>query len=71
MACGSAAADGDGPDTRRADVDDEEKIARGVARGIARYKAARSEAQARQFLGCLLLFAVSGVGFILLVTYGS
>ncbi|GGW76661.1 MULTISPECIES: hypothetical protein [Streptomyces] len=52
-------------------MDDEEKIARGVARGIARHEAARSEAQARQFLGCLLLFAVFGVGFILLVTYGS
>jgi hypothetical protein len=56
---------------RGADVDDEEKIARGVARGIARYEAARSEAEARQFFGCLLLVAVFGVGFILLITYGS
>jgi hypothetical protein len=54
-----------------ADVDDEEKIARGVARGIARHEAARADAQARQLLGCLLLFAIFGVGFILLVTYGN
>ncbi|MEU0060554.1 hypothetical protein [Streptomyces sp. NPDC006334] len=52
-------------------MDDEEKIARGVARGIARREAARADAQARQLLGCLLLFAIFGVGFILLVTYGS
>ncbi|MFB8166108.1 hypothetical protein [Streptomyces rubiginosohelvolus] len=52
-------------------MDDEEKIARGVARGIARHEAAQSEAQARQLLGCLLLFGVLGVGFIVLITYGS
>ncbi|MFG2395729.1 hypothetical protein [Streptomyces lydicus] len=52
-------------------MDDEEKIARGVARGIARDDAARADAQARQLLGFLLLFAVFTVGFILLVTYGS
>ncbi|MFF4145906.1 hypothetical protein ACFY0A_32155 [Streptomyces sp. NPDC001698] len=52
-------------------MDDGEKIARGVARGIARHEAARAEAQSRQMLGCLLLFALFGVGFILLVTYGS
>ncbi|MFE7958620.1 hypothetical protein [Streptomyces sp. NPDC057413] len=52
-------------------MDDEEKIAQGVARGIARYEAARAEVQGRQLLGCLLLFAVFTVGFILLVTYGS
>ena len=52
-------------------MDDEEKIARGVARGIARHEAARAEAQGRQLLGCLLVFAVFAVGFILLITYGS
>ncbi|WP_333732565.1 hypothetical protein [Streptomyces sp. IBSBF 3010] len=52
-------------------MDDEERIARGVARGIARHEAARAEAQGRQLLGCLLLIAVFGVGFILLITYGS
>ncbi|MFC7936047.1 hypothetical protein ACFU2J_07415 [Streptomyces sp. NPDC057387] len=52
-------------------MDDEEKIARGVAQGIARHEAARAKVETRQFLGCLLIFAIFGVGFILLVTYGS
>ncbi|MEV4048325.1 hypothetical protein [Streptomyces sp. NPDC049744] len=52
-------------------MDDEEQIARGVARGIARHEAARADAQGRQLLGCLLLFAVFVGGFLLLVTYGS
>ncbi|GAA2615301.1 hypothetical protein [Streptomyces sp. LARHCF252] len=51
-------------------MDDEERIARGVTRGLARHEAARAEAQGRQLLGCLLLFAVVVGGFILLVTYG-
>ncbi|MER6655262.1 hypothetical protein ABT248_32580 [Streptomyces sp. NPDC000971] len=50
-------------------MDDEEKIARGVARGIARHESARAGAQGRQLLGCLLLLAVFLGGFILLVTY--
>lgn len=53
------------------DVDDEEKIARGVARGIARHEAIRVDAQGRQLLGCLLLLALFVVGFVLLVTYDS
>ncbi|MFD3910152.1 hypothetical protein [Streptomyces sp. NPDC058603] len=52
-------------------MDDEEKIARGVARGIARHEAARADAQGRQLLGCMLLFAVFVGGFIVLVTYGG
>ncbi|MBT2510836.1 hypothetical protein J7I98_34470 [Streptomyces sp. ISL-98] len=52
-------------------MDDEEKIARGVARGIARHEAARADAQGRQLLGCLLLLAVFVGGFIALVTYGG
>lgn len=53
-----------------ADVDDEEKIARGVARGIARHEAARAEAQSRQLLGCMLLLALFVGGFVVLVSYG-
>ncbi|MEU2907902.1 hypothetical protein ACFYZ6_35250 [Streptomyces rubiginosohelvolus] len=52
-------------------MDDEEKIARGVARGLARHEAARAEANARQLLSGLLIFAIIAVGFILLVTYGG
>ncbi|MFB8085928.1 hypothetical protein [Streptomyces sp. NPDC055992] len=52
-------------------MDDEEKIARGVARGIARHEAARADAQGRQLLGCLLMIAIFGVGFILLIRYGG
>ncbi|MGC0327030.1 hypothetical protein RKD23_000020 [Streptomyces sp. SAI-170] len=52
-------------------MDDEEKIARGVARGIARHEAIRVDAQGRQLLGCLLLLALFVVGFVLLVTYDS
>jgi hypothetical protein len=46
-------------------------MARAVERGIARHEARRADAQGRQLLGCLLLIAVLGVGFILLVTYGG
>ncbi|MFI1839760.1 hypothetical protein [Streptomyces olivaceoviridis] len=52
-------------------MDDDEQIARGMARGVARHEAARADAQGRQLLGCLLLFAVFVGGFIPLVTYGS
>ncbi|MCX4516066.1 hypothetical protein OG402_38315 [Streptomyces anulatus] len=52
-------------------MDDEEKIARGVARGIARHEAARADANARQFLGGLLILAILTIGFILLITYGG
>ncbi|MEU3342000.1 hypothetical protein [Streptomyces sp. NPDC006668] len=49
----------------------EEEIARGVARGLAQHEARRANAQARQLLSCVLVFAVFAVGFITLVTYGS
>ncbi|MGW8569840.1 hypothetical protein [Streptomyces niveus] len=52
-------------------MDDEEKFAWGVARGIAWHEAARADAQSRQLLGCLLLLAVFVGGFVVLVTYGS
>ncbi|MFE4335598.1 hypothetical protein ACFRQM_41270 [Streptomyces sp. NPDC056831] len=52
-------------------MDDEEKIARGMARGIARHEATRAEAQGRQLLDCLLLLAVFVGGFVVLVTYGG
>ncbi|MEU6631643.1 hypothetical protein ABZ905_25655 [Streptomyces parvus] len=52
-------------------MDDEEKIARGVARGLARHEAARAEANARQLLSGLLILAIVTIGFILLVTYGG
>jgi hypothetical protein len=42
-----------------------------VARGLAQHEARRANAQARQRLGCLLMSAVFGEGFILLVTYGG
>ncbi|MFD0287644.1 hypothetical protein [Streptomyces lutosisoli] len=49
----------------------EEEMARAVERGLARHEARRAEARSRQLLGCVLLFMVFGVGFIILVTYGS
>jgi hypothetical protein len=42
-----------------------------VARGLAQHETRRANAQARQLLGCLLMSAVFGEGFILLVTYGG
>ncbi|MFH9697387.1 hypothetical protein [Streptomyces globisporus] len=52
-------------------MDDEEKIARGVARGLARHEAARADANARQLLRGLLILAIVAIGFILLITYGG
>ncbi|MFF3584566.1 hypothetical protein [Streptomyces mirabilis] len=49
----------------------EEEMARAVARGLAQHEARLANARNRQLLGCLLMFAVFGVGFILLVTYGG
>ncbi|MCT9108105.1 hypothetical protein ACFWD7_38695 [Streptomyces mirabilis] len=42
----------------------EEEMARAVARGLAQHEARRANAQTRQLLGCLLMFAVLVVGFI-------
>ncbi|MFF2014263.1 hypothetical protein ACFVWY_35130 [Streptomyces sp. NPDC058195] len=52
-------------------MDDEERIARGVAQGMARHEAARADARGRQLLGCLLMLALFVGGFVVLVTYGG